>query len=152
MERLRFMLSILALVLAASFASSCGTSSSTLSCVATSQSPGLGQGQLESITLNPATADAQNCSNGQVQFIATGHYTDPSQTVTPQLVDAWGACQQNAPTTEVSVTSKGVAHCASGATGTYTIWASYPPSMCNLTNGCGGGCGTVVGTAQLTCP
>ena len=43
MENLRFMISFLTLVLAASLASSCGS----------------GRGQLQSITLAPATADAQ---------------------------------------------------------------------------------------------
>src|SRR5713101_9702387 len=83
MERLWFMLSFLALVLAASFALSCGASSH-------------GQGQLQAITLSPTTADAQS-----VQFTATGIYINPSHTVTPQPA-TWGACYQGAPTTEVS--------------------------------------------------
>jgi hypothetical protein len=151
MERLRFTLSLLTLVLAASLALSCGTSSSHLPCLAASQNPGVGQGQLQSITLSPAVADAQNCANGQVQFTATGNYIDPTQTVTPQMIFAWGACQQNAPTSDVTVTAKGVAQCASGATGTYTIWAEYPPPKCEIVGPCGAGC-TVIGTAQLTCP
>ncbi len=152
MEKLRFMLFFPALVLAASFLSSCGASSSHLSCLAASQNPGVGQGQLQSLTLSPAAVDAQNCANGQVQFTATGNYTNPTQTVTPQSIFAWGVCQQNQATTDVSVTSNGVAHCASGASGTYTIWAEYPPPTCNLINACGEGCGTVLGSAQLTCP
>jgi hypothetical protein len=152
MERLRMMLSVLALILAAFFASSCGTGPSALPCNANSQTPAQGQGQLQAITLSPAVADAQNCPSGQIQFIATGVYIDPTQTVTPQLVAAWGACQQDVPTSDVSVTTKGVAQCASGATGTYTIWANYPTNpFCNVVGPCGQGC-TVVGTAQLTCP
>ena len=151
MKKLRLMVSFLALVLAAFLAFSCGTGPSALPCNANSQTPAQGQGQLQSITLSPATAEAQNCPSGQVQFTATGNYINPAQTVTPQLISAWGACQQNATTSDVTVTAKGVARCASGATGTYTIWAEYPSPMCEIVGVCGGGC-TVVGTAQLTCP
>ena len=140
MEKLRFTLSFLALVLAASFALSCGARSQ-------------GQDPLQSITLSPATADAQDYPDGQVQFTATGFYTDPPRTVTP-LSAMWGTCYQNAPTSEVSVTSGGVAQCAPGAVGTYTVWANDPPSPnvgCLAITACGGGC-FVVGSAQLTCP
>jgi hypothetical protein len=149
MEKLRFTLLFLTLVLTASIALSCGTSSSTLLCGASSQNPGQGQGQLQSITLSPATADAQNCPNGQVQFTATGHYIDPSQTVTPQST-YWAACQLNAPTTDVSVTTASVAQCKSGASGAYSINA-FVPGNCEAVNACGTGC-TIYGTAQLSCP
>ncbi len=131
MERLRLMLSFLAPVLAASFALSCDASSH-------------GPGQLQSITVTPATADAQ-----EAQFTATGIYVHPSYTVTPQPA-TWGACYQGAPTTDVSVTTGGMAECASGATGSYTIFA-FDGTNCNVISACGGGC-TIVGTAQLTCP
>jgi hypothetical protein len=145
MEKLRPTLFSLALVLAASFTLSCGASQS--------------QGQLQAITLNPATADAQAYPHGQVQFIATGYYVNPSRTVTPLSV-TWVACQQsmplNVPTTAISVTQEGVAQCASGATGTYLVSATDPSGSlgtysCPAGNSCGGGC-MVVGTAQLTCP
>ena len=134
MRKLRFMLSFLALVLAASLASSCGASTQP-------------QGQLQSITVSPATAD------GQAQFIATGNYINPSHTVTPQSA-YWGACYQGAATTEVSVTNEGTAQCANGASGSYTVFAFdlTNPSCSAAINACGrGGC-TIVGTAQLTCP
>src|ERR1019366_7092985 len=141
MEKLGFVLSFLALILAASFALSCGA--------------GQGQGQLQSITINPATANAQSYRNGQVPFTATGVYNNPSHTVTP-LTANWAACQQGVPASEVSVTASGVAQCASGATGTYAIKAWDIPNIpgtynCPAMTACGGGC-TVVGTAQLTCP
>ncbi len=53
MEKLRFVLSFFVLILAASFALSCGA--------------GQGQGQLQSITINPATAIAPLYRNGQVR-------------------------------------------------------------------------------------
>jgi hypothetical protein len=137
MKELRFMLSFLALVLAASLAPSCGT----------------GQSQLQFISLNPAAADAQDYPDGQVPFIATGHYVNPTHTVTPQSA-TWVACQQEGPiTTEVSVTQEGVAQCASGATGTYSInaWDTDKIEPCAI-NACGILVCAIVGTAQLTCP
>ena len=145
MAKLRLTLFSLALILAASFALSCGARSQ-------SQDP-QSQDPLQSITLSPATADARNYPNGQVQFIATGYYIDPSHTVTP-LSAMWGTCYQNASTSAVSVTAGGVAQCAPGAVGTYTVWADDPPLSnvaCLAITACGGGC-FVAGTAQLTCP
>jgi len=139
MEKLRFTLSFLALVLAASLASSCGANQ--------------GQGQLQSITLSPATADAQDYHDGQVPFIATGYYVNPSHTVKPQSA-TWVACQQDGPiTTEVSVTQGGVAQCAIGAAGTYSInaWDTDKIEPCAI-NTCGILSCAIVATAQLTCP
>ncbi|MGA2980021.1 MAG: hypothetical protein ABSD76_10555 [Terriglobales bacterium] len=139
MPSLRFMFSFLTLVLGVSVALSCGANQE--------------QSQLQSITLSPATADAQSYPNGQVQFTATGSYGNPSRTVTP-LPATWGACYQLATTSAVSVTREGLAQCAPGATGTYTIWANDPvdiKSGCPAVTACGGGC-TVQGNAQLTCP
>jgi hypothetical protein len=109
----------------------------------------MGSSQLQSITVNPPTADAQNYPNGEVPFEATGNYINPSRKVTPQAA-SWVACSQNAPTSDASVNSSGVAACASGAKGTYSVNA-YVMTNCNLITACGGGC-TVVGSAQLTCP
>jgi hypothetical protein len=129
-----------ALVGAAAFALSCGSTSSS-------------DHVLQSITLSPATADAQDYPGGQVQFTATGFYNADPKTVTP-LSAGWGTCYNNAPTNTISV-SDGVAQCASGAVGTFTVWANDPPGPtgvgCNAITACGGGC-FIAGTAQLTCP
>jgi hypothetical protein len=138
MDKTRFGLSLFGLLMVSAFALSCGSSGS--------QS---GMGQLQSITLTPATADAQNFPDGQVPFLATGIYVNPPHTVIPQSA-SWGACRQNAPSSEVSISNKGVAQCMSGAAGTYTVFA-YDMTNCTAITSCGGGC-TVVGTAQLTCP
>jgi hypothetical protein len=57
MEKLRFTFSFVAKIVAASLAMSCGASQD--------------QNQLRSLTLSPATADAQNYPDGQVPFTAT---------------------------------------------------------------------------------
>jgi hypothetical protein len=105
------------------------------------------------IRLNPATADAHDYHDGQVPFIATGYYVNPSHTVKPQSA-TWVACQQDGPiTTEVSVTQGGVAQCAIGAAGTYSInaWDTDKIEPCAI-NTCGILSCAIVATAQLTCP
>lgn len=136
---------IVALAVAASVALSCGNP-------ADPPKPG---DPLESITVTPAVADAKDYPNGQVQFTATGYYsTNPKQGV-PLTSPGWGSCYENNPTSEVTVSPTGVAQCATGAVGTFTVWADAPPNVngpnCLAINACGGGC-FVAGTAQLTCP
>lgn len=130
-----------ALVLLAAFALSCGSSMNSNS-----------DRMLQSISLSPATADARDYPGGQVQFTATGFYTANPRTVTP-LAAGWGSCFQNAPTSDVTVSSAGMAQCISGAAGTYTVFADDASSSVNCTaiTACGGGC-QVSGSAQLTCP
>jgi len=113
---------------------------------------------LESVALSPMLADAQNYPGGLVQFTATGTYTKPPSPVVP-LSATWGACDSSGnSTSQVSVSASGLAQCATGAVGTYFVWAfdSIPVgatggTTCNF-NACGGGCGHVAGTALLTCP
>ncbi len=118
-----------------------------LSC-GSSNSPRL----LQSMTLAPAAADAQNFPNGQVQFTATGSFTAPP-TPAQVTVATWCVHDSNGCTAGVgaSVDADGVAQCDAGFTGTVTIAAL-------ASNGAGapvvmGGTGALVtGTAQLTCP
>lgn len=137
MQKTRITCSFLAVFLTALTAASCGSNSS------------MGSSQLQSIAVNPPAADAENYPDGEVPFVATGNYINPSHKATP-LTANWVACQQSAATSDVTVNSSGVAQCASGAKGTYQINA-YVMTNCNLITACGGGC-TVVGSAQLTCP
>ena len=142
MAKLRLTLSAMSLAAAASVALSCGVNNPP-------------KHVLETITLNPSIADAQNYPNGQVQFVATGNYMSAPTVVTP-LTATWGACNQFQTTTAVTVGSNGLAQCSAGASGTYTVWANVPldiPGVANCTaeNACGGGC-VVQGNALLTCP
>lgn len=136
-------LSISVVVLTGFAVLSCGSNSSSL------MGRALPNANLQSITLAPTAADAQAYANGAVPFVATGHYINPPHSVTPQAAN-WGACLQNAPTTGATVNQEGVAQCAAGATGKYTVFADVG-TECNVITQCGGGC-TIVGTAQLTCP
>jgi hypothetical protein len=112
---------------------------------------------LQSVSLSPQTADAQGTP---VQFTATGYFND--QPLSAKLAAAnWGACYQNQRTTAVSVNTDGLAQCAVGAVGTYTVWAwaESAADSCGGNNGevpanpCGGaGKCQPTGTAHLTCP
>jgi hypothetical protein len=118
------------------------------------------QHQLENISMAPVFADAQQYPGGQVPFVVTGYYNTAPMTVTP-IPAKYGACSHPPPpvlptsTTEVSVSTSGVAQCGVGANGFYLIWANAPlPNgtySCPSDNGCGTGC-VLAATAQLTCP
>ena len=131
-------------------------------CGATPAGPHL----IQSLTLSPSSADAQNYPAGQVAFVATGHYDTSPKTVRP-LPASWGAesvlMWQGSPTYgsangDVLVDSNGVAQCAPTASGTYAVvaWAVQDPNLhgtCASGNSMGEpGCNVVQGMAQLTCP
>ena len=84
--------------------------------------------QVQSITLSPASADAQTYPNGQVPFVATGYYNVAPTTVTP-LQANWGAASGSLPANgAVTLDANGVAQCSAGASGTYTIaggWMAF---------------------------
>jgi hypothetical protein len=114
-----------------------------------------GNRQLESLSVSPATATANGSS---VQFTATSYWSTSPTTVTPQSA-TWGACTSGveSPTSDVTVSTAGTATCSSGAKGTYVIFADVPVypepgGNCLAINACGGGCGLVSASAQLTCP
>jgi hypothetical protein len=117
----------------------CGTSSQPTSRI------------LQTVDITPSGA------SGEAQFEAFGFY-NPPYPVGVSLTPTWGACYQNASTTEVSVSSSGFAKCAAGASGTYTIWGYAPsgagvcPAENDVITACGVGACQVTGTAQLTCP
>jgi len=108
--------------------------------------------QLRSITVTPATADAKNFLNSQVQFTAAGTYTDGS--TSSSLSVRWSIDNPFFPPplpTGITLSSSGLAACT-GFVGAVTITATAPtdptmpvtsmtPSMANVT-----------GSAQLTCP
>lgn len=115
-----------------------------------------GPRQLQSLSISPTTADANGAA---VQFTATGHWSRAPITETP-MPATWGACTDGAvagPTTDVTVSSTGLATCGSGAKGTYMVFAWDPDyggtgPVCNAISGCGPGCGRVAGQVQITCP
>jgi len=99
---------------------------------------------IQSLSLSPSFADAQNYPAGDVPFVATGHYDSAPVTVNPiqaswaaQSVTIWNGTPVYGPTNgAVSVDANGLAQCAPGASGTYAIiaWAIQDP---NVKGGCG---------------
>jgi hypothetical protein len=142
MSRHAFSLWIISLVFAAWITLACG---------------GGGARQIQSVSVSPASADAQNYPNGQVPFVATGYYNSAPATVTP-LQANWGAALGTIPAGgAVTVDSNGMAQCTTGASGTYTIgaWINLPvqgiPPCPSFAFGAAS-CNYVLGTAKLTCP
>jgi hypothetical protein len=150
-SRCPFCLSIVSLALAICITLSCG---------------GGGSRQLQSITVSPPSADARNYPQGQVRFIATGHYNSSPATVTP-LQANWAGISEftvngmltYGPVTDaISLDNTGVAHCAAGASGTYAVvaWDLQDPGLkvgCSSVTDFGEpGCNAVQSIAQLTCP
>ena len=115
---------------------------------------------LQSVTLQPATADAQNFPNGLVQFTATGTFSKPpspqqltSKDITWCMAAAGsngGGCAGNV-ITGGTVDQNGMAQCLLGFSWTAVVVAGTPPKM-NSGNPDGGVPLTVSGSAKLTCP
>ncbi|HEV2469698.1 MAG TPA: hypothetical protein VGS78_10920 [Candidatus Sulfotelmatobacter sp.] len=98
---------------------------------------------IQSVTVTPATADAQNFPNGQVQFTASGNYSRPPSPVALSQANWWLSDGSMA-----TLTGNGLAQCVPGASGVATVRAGVS-GPCRGTN-----CTAVqiVGTAQLSCP
>ena len=99
--------------------------------------------QLQSVSVSPATADAQSFPGGQVQFTAVGTYSQPPSP--SNLAQAgWSLSDGNI----ASISQNGLAQCTAGESGVVSVMASVS-GPCSGTN-----CTAVqiVGTAKLTCP
>jgi hypothetical protein len=125
-----------------------------------------GSHPLQSITVAPASADAQDYTGGHVPFVATGYYNSSPMTVTP-LSANWAAVSEQivngiltfaSVTSAVTIDNTGAAHCATGASGTYAIiaWDQQDPMLkvgCSSVTDFGEpGCNAVQASAQLSCP
>lgn len=95
---------------------------------------------LQSVTVSPSAADAQNFPNGQVQFVATGIFNKPPTHVTPfNQISAW--LVRNPPANTIAtINQNGLAMCVPGAAGTVTISIAVQ------------GNGPLMDVATLTCP
>jgi hypothetical protein len=103
------------LVLASTMTQACGSPMSSVAPNCGTAPTAANSGVPATISVCPATADAKDYPNGQVQFVATGYFAAPPSPVSPLKVEIWGACQQQSSTTEVSITSTGLAQCDPGA-------------------------------------
>jgi hypothetical protein len=145
---------LLSLVSAAALTLACGSSPKQMQvsgCPVAVTSPSSNTtGVLQSISLCPATANAENFPDGEVQFTAGGVYNTAPKYVSPLKTYGWGACQAGVSTNDVVISQTGLAHCAAGASGVYSVYTSVA-TACNAVGPCGTGC-LISGYAQLTCP
>lgn len=111
--------------------------------------------QLQSITVTPQSAMAQNFTNKQVQFTATGKYNMAPMTGMPQVVWSLSDPMTMAAPMGVTINSNGMAQCMTFS-GTVNVVASAPmdPGMPASQMGMGMSMSgpTVSGMAQLSCP
>jgi hypothetical protein len=110
--------------------------------------------QLQSLTVSPATADAQSFPGGKVQFTAAGTFSmAPITVMSPPVLwsigNPFGSPPVNMPA--ASVDANGLAQC-NGFVGKVIVEATAPSEpeipilqMTSMTS-------TVSGTAQMTCP
>src|SRR5581483_1669908 len=109
--------------------------------------------RLQSITISPASADAKDFSNGQVQFTAMGNYGMMTQSA-PVKVLWWNSTPWVlAPTTPpgFNIDSNGVATCTN-LTGMFSLWATAPKDQSIAVSQMTQSTSQVTATAQLTCP
>ena len=118
--------------------------------------------KLESVTLDPPAADAKNSPNGQVQFLATGTFSQPPSPapltskdvawcvgeVTSAMNPTAGMCVGNV-VPFATVDQNGLAKCSPSSQGTVYILAGTPGAMVMPDEGSQL---KVFGSAQLTCP
>lgn len=122
---------------------------------------GCGSGrQLQSVSLSPSSADAQNSPNGQVQFTATGTFSrppSPVQLTNKDIVwclggvgDTSGGCV-GLVNPGGFVNQNGLAQCDPMFTGTATVLAGVAIPQSNPIPDHGSQL-KIFGLAKLTCP
>ncbi len=104
---------------------------------------------LQSIAVMPASADAQSFSMGQVQFTATGTFSQPPSPATVPFTDPYSGGWTTSNPNIAKINQSGLAQCLSGASGTVTVTAT---ASSNSATGMGQMSTAVLGMARLTCP
>jgi len=126
--------------------------------VAVTISCGNGKQPLQSVTITPATADAQKYSGGMVQFSAVGFYAGGESRQMPSSALSWcaspgpGVCIGENVKPGVTIDQNGLAQCQPGSVGTWTINANSPPTSQAAQPGGEIGASIIFGSATLTCP
>jgi hypothetical protein len=103
---------------------------------------------LTSMSVTPASADASNFANGQVQFTATGTFTMPPSPAPVPFAAPYSGSWLSSDSNVATITQQGLAQCVSGASGSVTITGIASSNSAHGTQ-----MSTAVrGTATLTCP
>ena len=107
---------------------------------------------LESITVAPATADAQNFPNGQVQFTATGSFSQPPSPAPVTFVAPYSGSWLISDPSIATISRSGVVQCRTGTSGVVTITALASANSCPPNPSMGCMSIAVSGLAKLSCP
>jgi len=115
--------------------------------------------EMQSITVTPTSATAQNSPGGQVQFTATGHFNMDPMTAMPQVLWTIGSPFSTMPMSSsamptpagVTINANGMAQC-NGFVGTVTIQATAPMDPNMALSQMTAMTSNVAGMAQLMCP
>lgn len=104
---------------------------------------------LQSIAVMPASADAKSSPMGQVQFTATGTFSQPPSPAPVPFADPYSGGWTTSNPNIAKINQSGMAQCISGASGTVTVTAT---ASSNSATGMGQMSTAVLGTARLMCP
>lgn len=105
---------------------------------------------LMSMTLSPATADAQSFANGQVQFTATGVFSEPASPATMTFMEPFSGSWMVSNSNIATIDQNGMAQCVQGTAGVVTITAIASSNSAGMSPGAMST--AVSATAMLTCP
>src|SRR5438876_8921224 len=90
---------------------------------------------LQSIDVAPTTANAQDFASGQVQFVATGKFSQPPSPAPVTFVAPYSGSWSSSNTNVATINQNGMAQCLPVASGPVTITAiastnsAKPPAM-----------------------
>ena len=104
---------------------------------------------LQSVSVTPANADAQNFTMGQVQFTATGTFSQPPSPATVSFQPPYTGNWSSSNLSIATISQSGMAQCVAGAAGKVAIMAEVSS---NSATGGGQMSTAVSGKATLTCP
>lgn len=105
---------------------------------------------LMSMTLAPTTADAQNFAGGQVQFTATGVFSEPPSPATVTFMEPFSGTWTVSNSNVATIDQSGMAQCISGASGVVTVTAVASSNSAGMSPGAMST--AVSASAMLTCP
>lgn len=103
---------------------------------------------LMSMTLSPASADAQNFANGQVKFTATGNFSQPPSPAPVTFMEPYTGTWFSSNLQIATIDQNGLAQCVQGTTGMVTISAIVSSNSANAPAMSTG----VSAVATLNCP
>ena len=136
----QLLLGLLFILLSVAIVAGCGGSMNTMNA---------NNRVLLSMSISPASADAQMFTNGLVTFTATGTFSQPPSPAMVTFVAPFSGSWEVSDPNMATITPNGMAQCLPGANGKVTVQAQASSNSATTP----GAMSTAVGaTATLTCP